>query len=482
MLKNIMHKALVIILFVIPLASLYAQQSHTLYFMNNVPETNLLNPAVQNECKLFIGLPVVSSLHVNLANSGFTMNQLLINEAPGEYSIDASNIAKKLGRRNYLSTEAYINLFGFGIRIKNRYYITFNIREREDFNLFYTKNLFSLAYKGNTQYEGGWLSLKGNGLQFNHYREYSLGISKVVDNYRTFGIRTKLLFGKLNFKTSRDNVDMFTENNTFDLFFNSDARIDASLPLSLDTVNGNLRVNDQYYPDDPVQILFNSSNIGFAVDAGLIYRYDEKITFQASLLDLGFIKYLTNQTNYTVQGELLYTGPLGDTIITRNYAWDLFDRINDSMSVSLSREPYTYYLSPRLYLGVSYRINRTLTGNVLIGSRIMKQKLQSGITISGIWRPYNHVAATFSWSFIHRSINNIGAGLALGRSPVQFYIVSDNVMGFIWPQSTKNINLRLGLNIILGCREKFNINNCGCYWLQKAEERQERRKKRFRKK
>lgn len=461
---------------------IYGQQSNTLFFLQNVPQTNMLNPAVQNECRIYIGLPAVSSFHINLANNGFTINQLFINEAPGEYSIDASKISKKLGKKNYLSTEADVDLLGFGIRIKNKYYISFNIRERDDFNLFYTKNLFSLAYRGNTQYEGEWLSLKGNGLQFNHFREYSLGISKVVDEYKTFGIRAKLLFGKLNFKTSRDNINLFTENNTFDLYLQNDIRLDASLPLSLDTVNEYLRLNNQYYSAELKNILLNRNNIGMAVDAGFIYQYDEKISVQGSLLDLGFINYHTNLTNYEIQGENAYFGPLGDSIVTQNYWWDLFDRINDSMQVSLTRKPYIYLLSPRLYLGMSYRINPKLVGNVLLGARIMKQKIQSGMTLSGVWRPYDQIAATLSWSVIHRSLKNIGAGIALGRSPLQLYIVSDNIVGFIWPQSTKNINLSFGLNIILGCREKININNCGCYWLQKAEERQERRKKRFREK
>ena len=37
--------------------SAYSQQSNTLYMMHDVPQSNLLNPAVQLNCKLFIGVP-----------------------------------------------------------------------------------------------------------------------------------------------------------------------------------------------------------------------------------------------------------------------------------------------------------------------------------------------------------------------------------------------------------------------------------------
>ena len=472
------------ILFLVLLAGIiriYGQQNHTLYFLHHVPQTNILNPAVQNECKVFIGLPVVSSLHVNLANSGFTMNQLLNAQTPGEYSIDASKIHDKLGQRNYLSSELYVDLLNIGVKIKEKYYFTFSIRERNDLNLFYTKNLFSLAYRGNTQYEGEWVSLKGNGLQFNHFREYGLGISKRVGQGMTYGVRAKLLFGKLNLKTTREDVRLFTEENTFDLFFQSDFRSDASIPVSLDSTDGNLRPDYEYYTTDPVELIFNRQNMGFAIDAGFIYRYDEKTILQGSLLDLGFIPYRSNLTNYSVKGGYVYQGPLGDTIITEDYLEEVFDRINDSMDVTLARESYLYLLSPRLYLGISYQLNRKLSANALLAARIMKQKFQSGLTISGIWRPSHQFAATVSWSYFHRSINNIGAGVVLGRNPVQFYLVSDNVLGFIWPQSTKNLNLRFGFNMIFGCRERHGINECGCYWLMEAEKRNERKQRLIRK-
>lgn len=480
MLDRIMHRILLLVI-LSGLVKIYGQQNHTLYFLHHVPQTNMLNPAVQNECKVFIGLPVISSQHFNAANSGFTMNQLLNTQTPDEYSIDVSKINKKLGKRNYFSSEGYLDLLGFGVKIKGRYYLTFGIRERNDLNLFYTKNLFSLAYKGNTQYEGEWVSLKGNGLQFHHFREFSLGISKIIDENTTYGIRAKLLFGKLNFKTTRVNVQLFTEANTFNLLFQNDFRFDASLPVSLDSSDGHLRINNEYYSTDPFELIFNRQNMGFAIDAGFIYQYDERTTLQGSLLDLGLIPYRSNLTNYSIEGEFPYEGPLGDTIITENYAWDLWDRINDSMEVSLTRESYINFLSPRLYLGITYRFNRKLSANALLAARITKQKVQSGLTVSGIWRPNNSFATSVSWSYLHRSINNIGAGLVLGRSPVQFYLVSDNVLGFIWPQSTKNLNLRFGFNMIFGCRERHRADGCGCYWLREAEERNERKQKLIRK-
>ena len=464
---------------------IYGQQSNTLYFMHSIPQSNLVNPAVQNECRLFIGLPAISSFHINIANNGFTFNQLIDNQSPGEYTIDAATLLDKLGNRNYFSTELYACIFAFGIKLKNRYYFTLNIRERDDLNVLYTKDLFSLAYKGNTQYEGQFVSLKGNGLQFNHFREFSIGISKAANEYTTYGIRAKLLFGKLNFSTTRNNVSLLTEENTFNLLFNGDVKFDASLPASLDYVDGNtLRANRNYYNNSLNDLIFNRKNYGFAIDIGIINKYSQNVILTGSILDLGFISYRSNLTNYSLEGAYAYTGPLNDTI--QSYFLNIFDQLNDTLQISLNRRQYISFLYPRIYAGLSYVYNKNFTFNILLFSHIIKEKVQSGLTLSANWRPSKQFGASLSWSAIHRSINNIGAGFFIGRNPVQFYLVSDNVVGMIWPQSTKNLNLRFGLNIILGCENKptgnkSNMNDCGCYWLRKAEERKERKKKFMRK-
>ena len=75
---------------------------------------------------------------------------------------------------------------------------------------------------------------------------------------------------------------------------------------------------------------------------------------------------------------------------------------------------------------------------------------------------------------MNRSLANLGFGLGYGRSPVQLYLVSDNILGFILPMSAKNINLRFGLNLIFGCREEVNLDDCGCAWLRDAERRRSR--------
>jgi hypothetical protein len=463
-----------IIILLVSIPGVEAQQSNTLFFMHSVPQSNFMNPALQAECRWFIGLPVISSVHINLANNGFTVNQLLESQQEGIYSFDAENLVNRLARTNYISSELYTHLLTIGHKRKN-YYFTFSIRERDDFITFYPKDLFAFVWRGNTQFEGDWISLNGTGVQFNHFREYAAGVSQKVDDYRTFGLRGKLLFGKLNLNTRKSKIGLFTQENSFDLIFVNDIKINGSLPVSLEIdPSGYYTITNEYYTTIP-DIVFNRRNIGIAFDAGFINEYDDKITFSGSILDIGAIYYRSNLTNYNVEGEFFYDGPLGDTIETESYFNDIINTFTGGSIIA--HKPYIYFLQPKIMLGATYKINDRINFGGLIAGKIYKQKFQSGLILSANSRFAKYFTASLSWSYIHRSVNNLGLGLALGRVPFQFYIISDNMMGMIWPLSTKNLNLRFGVNIIFSCYRKENISGCGCYWMQKEEERRERKYK-----
>ena len=411
----------------------------------------------------------------NIANSGFTINQLLEKQSDTSYVIDPDFVANKLAPRNFFTTELHTTLLAIGLR-HNRYYFTFTINEKDNIMIIYPRDLVSFALDGNTQYEGEWLSFRSMGLFFNHYREYALGISKQIDAVKTIGIRARLLFGKLNIETEKMNVSLFTEENTFNLLFDADAMANASFPYSIELNNGNYEFVPRY--DAPVMdYVFNRRNPGIALDFGFIYEYSDDLTFSGSLLDLGFIYYASNLTNYGLRGTYLYNGPLGSAVVSESYFQDLFNSLNASMDVELTYNSYFHFLDPELLLGASFKMNAKVRLNALLYNRFFKTKYQNGLMISMLSRPLKNLETSLSWSYMNRSALNLGVGIAYGRSPIQFYLVSDNMLAPLFPMSVKNVNLRFGLNIQLGCNQHEKIAGCGCYWLQQEEERRERKER-----
>jgi hypothetical protein len=473
--------SLFLLLFFFP-AVVLPQQNNTLFFMHSVPQANFLNPAVQQDCGLFIGLPFISSIHVNAANSGFTLNQLLEKQPDSSYRIDADFVANKLAPRNFFTTEVHTTLLAIGLR-HNAYYFTFSVNEKDNSMILYQRDLASLALNGNTQFEGQKVSMQSTGVFFNHYREYALGISKQIDEAKTFGVKAKLLFGKLNAETRKMNISLFTEENTFDLFFEADTRINASLPYSLSADNsGNYDVVEPY--NAPLMdYILNRSNPGFALDFGFIYQYTDELVFSGSLLDVGFIRYASNLTNYSLNGNFQYDGPLNDSIVTEAYFATLFNSLNANMEDNITADPYYHFLTPRVLLGAGLVVSPKITINALWYNQFHQMKYQTGLMISALARPLKNLETSLSWSYMNRSALNLGVGIAYGRSPLQFYLVSDNILAPLFPMSTKNLNLRLGLNILLGCSgRKEKISGCGCYWLQEAQEDRIRKENRIHRK
>jgi hypothetical protein len=295
------------------------------------------------------------------------------------------------------------------------------------------------------------------------------------------GVKAKLLFGKLNATTGSGDIRMFTQENTLDLMFETNTGFNSSLPYSMGIDANGIYRFDHRYSNSLAGFAFNRKNPGLAVDLGFIYQYSSKLTFSGSLLDLGLIWYRSNLTNYSLKGDYLYQGPGADSMIADRFLWDVFDALNANVNAELGHHSYVYFLDPRLYLGATYKLNDRLDANLLLYNRFLPIKIQTSVTASIVSRPLKNLETSLSWSYMNRSISNVGIGIAYGRSPVQVYLVSDNILGFFWPMSTKNVNVRFGLNLHFGCRDRFDINQCGCGWLRNAEERTVRKEK-FRRK
>ena len=453
-----------------------AQQSNTLFFMHSLPEANYINPAVQAECGIFIGLPLVSSFHESIANSGFTAGNIMTLYTDGSMKRKTDLNTDKLANRNYFLTELHSVLLAAGLR-RDDFYYTFTITEKDNAAILYTRDLVAFSQYGSNEFEGQSINLKGTRAMFNHYREFAFGVSKKYSANLTLGIKVKLLFGKFNFNTGNSSFGLYVEDGTRDIVFDMDGGFNSSLPYALTEERpGSYRFNKQY-DASILKHLMNARNPGFAFDFGFIYKYSDRLTFSGSLLDLGMIFYRSNLSNYNLTGNHIYQGPFGNGSIDGTYLWDVFDELNANMTEELTSNPYTYFLDPRLYIGAAYKLNKRYDLNVLMYNRLLPGKIQTGTTVSLLTRPAKALVTSISWSYMNRSVTNLGIGIGYGKNPIQLYLVSDNIVGIILPMNTKNVNLRLGINLNLGCREAFNIDQCGCNWLKDAEDRRLRKEK-----
>ena len=472
---GIRAKILTLIIFSFQFLFIKAQQSSTLYFMYTLPESNLLNPAVQIPCKVFVGMPLLSSIHLNYSNTFFSYNDLISHSANDSLKINANYFLTKPGTRQDIETEFQISLLNFGFRYKE-YYFNFNLSDKMDLGLFYPTNWFQFILKGNSNYAGQTLSLGGAGVYGNYYREWAFGVSKIIDEKFTFGVKAKLLFGKANLTTSQSDLGLNTALPVFYLTGTSKFSINGS-PISLKIdPNGVLKSVDLPGSNDPLSLLLNRQNKGFAADFGVIYKIDNKITLSGSVLDLGFIHWKYAPEKINESGSFVYKGFVvnSKTFSISNFQ-QIIDSLKSSYKFSTSASAYNTFLSPIMYLGGTYNFTRSINAGLMARNELYHGKLLTSVSASvNAWYS-KYFAASLSWSYINNSLDNLGAGISMRTPAFGLYVISDNVYGAFKYKSARFLNIRFGINFLFGCSSGVNIKKMlakkGCEIYHESDEK-----------
>lgn len=427
----------------------YAQQDLTLYNMKAVPQRMYDNPSFRpTDTTIFIGLPVLSSLYFNFANTGFKYSDVI---QPDGDSLKANvaNMISQLAKQNYIMLSFHTDLLSFGFPIKKNY-ISFNVTERVDLRFGYTQDFFNFLWKGNADPSiiGQTINLAPS-LNAMHYREYGLGLSRPITDKLKVGAKLKYLYGEEDINTENTNATIYTDPNSFDITAQDNVNVNTSgvIDNSFNSSNGNF---------NPMAYLFKKQNTGAAIDLGATYKLNDKLSFAASVTDLGFITWgsqLTSYTNDNSNASFTYNGIDLNQFINNNQLQinnvlqNTADSAKKIFKIDSSGHKYTTWLTAQTYLSANYKLLPNSTVGALFYAQIFNGNILPGGSLSFSQEVGRWLTASLSYSAYNRSYNNIGVGLALGGSPVQFYFVSDNILGMFQPQNAKNVMLHFGVNI-----------------------------------
>ena len=459
------------------------QQSNTLYLLHQVPQSSLLNPAVQLQCKWYVGIPVLASVHTSYSNTAFTWNDLA-----GSSQWNLYGIEEQMHRADLFSAEASVHILSLGYRHQG-YYFTFSISDRAHVHPTFPGDLATALLHGNAAFAGeraSFNALRPNGY---YHRNYAVGLSRVFSPRWTGGVRARLLFGKASLYTGRSRSGLTTDENSFRLLLEGDYILNSSFPLIF-TEDAEGNISDVTPGEIEVsRMLMNRRNPGFAIDLGAIYRYDEKITLSASLLDLGLVRWRTDLTNISARGSFSYDGVRpGSRLISAAYVAEMRDSVISAFDVTRTGTPYSSFLPVQLFLGGSYRVSDMLMVGVVNRNVFFRSKVHSSATFLATADLFERFTAGLSWSLLNNSVKNIGAVLAFHGRGFQFHLVSDNLTGFFDPFNTRSLSLRAGFNLMLGCprekKGKYRTETYGprpaggdCTWSRKYRFRKKYRKK-----
>ena len=506
--KKILLSNLILIIIIIFGSSIVSGQDQTIYSMRHLRQSISDNPARQHPCRVYVGLPGISSEYLNIENTGFTYNDFNFTEIPGapdtaNYRVDYENFYNALRPVNHFNFENQINLLEVGFVVRD-YHITLGASNKIVQRFSYPQSMFDI--KDGTYYEDGHpLSFTNIGEDFTVYNEFKLGVSKEIIPGLVVGMTLKYLVGLVNFHTKTFNLDWYTstsDTSNYHYTINTQFDFRSSSPVIWEPIFDEqglpTGIESPYPLDDPKELktfmqeslkdslksyLF-PKNRGLGIDLGVVYKINKSFTVSASVIDLGYIKWKNNaKIISTENSDFIFEGldpakyintygiamsikdkDIRDSIIG-NFQNDIIDTLMALSNPEIKNEAYKTRLNTKIYLGANYSPTEWFDVGLLYRAYFYKTKMHNALTLSANANFWKGWSFALSYTMQNYSYNNIGIGMAYKVGPMQLYLVTDNIalpvfatnkMDFAnkWMKGTKQYTMHFGFNLYFGCKDK----------------------------
>lgn len=421
-----------------------AQYSHTLYWMQHVPQSGYTNIAMQTAPSWYIGMPALSAYHLGAANTGFAYRDMISRNHLNERIYDDDKLIRALDSRNNLDFYFHSEWIAFGFASGQNFF-SFALTEKIGGSFSYTDDFVAFFLKGDEYFndQNRPENLSGLGIQMHHYREFSAGYSRQWTDYLTAGARAKLLFGMGNIWVEKSDFNAFTNPETDGVRLETDFLVNTSLPFVISPIEDGIDDIDV----DPVDYLLNLDNPGVAIDLAAVYKPAKNITLSASIVDFGFIAWKSNVENFRANGSFDFESldlNDGDTFD------ELLDSLKNALNYTETTNNYRRSLNPYLFVGGAYELSPAHSFGILSGMRFMDDGIIPKLTISYNYRLSHIFGASLGYSIYGNNYANLGGGFYINAGPLQIYLVSDNMFGFVQPQRMQMTNVQFGLNWVFG--------------------------------
>jgi hypothetical protein len=474
-------KYILMVVLAVLIADASAQNSQVLYYMN-IPQNHLANPALRPSNSVYIGLPGLSGINLNVNNNFVNFSDVFLKGQPKDSIItflhpdyDVNKFLDKIKDKNFFEPEFTIPLFGVGFSVGRSGYVFLDINERVAGNVVLPGDLFSLALKGNEGFVGSKIDLSSLRAGLKYYHEFGIGFSRNFTDRLRIGVKGKLLFGIAG--ASVDNKSLgITVNDDYSHTLDANLTVNISGPV---TVYENSKHNiDSIVIDDSrlktssgiVDFLSGKKNVGLGLDIGATYDITDRLVVSAAITDLGFITWKKDVVNLKANNQFKFSGLnmldfFNGTKTIDELGKDMLDSLKNAFVVSNSKASFTTYLPFGISFGGSYNVTKKFSVGLLSYTRVIDKQLREALTLSANINLGNALSTSVSYTAANKRYDNFGAGLAFRTGIVQFYLVTDRIpvmwnkikdksSTIVIPASWNTVNLRLGMNLVFGNRNK----------------------------
>lgn len=462
-----------------------AQNSQVLYYMN-LPQKHFLNPALRPTNSVYIGLPVLSGVNINLNNNFLNFSDVFMNSETTDSVIsilhpdyDIDRFIPKIKDINSFEIQSAIQLFGLGFNAGKDLYIFFDVNERVEGNIALPGDIMRLGLLGNEQFVGDKIDLSSLRTDMKYFREAGLGFSKNFTDRLRLGLKGKLLFGAGSASLENNSLGV-TVNEDYTHIFDADMAVNISAPLIFyENAEGDIdsiKFDEDRFdtPREIIDYLLSAQNMGLGLDIGAEFRITDRLAVSAAVTDLGYIKWKRDARNIVAKSSFEFSGIDMLDVYEREISLDslvkeLQDSLINSFSYNNSEAPFTTYLPVGISAGGSYNLTNSISVGVLSYTRIIGKQLREALTLSANVNLNNSFSVSLAYTAANHRYDNLGFGLAFRPGIFQFYFLADR-LPVTWnkiiadgrtvplPASWNTVHLRLGMNLAFGNKTQKKVD------------------------
>lgn len=431
------------------LQGLHAQTDLSSLLLNDTWQQMSVNPALQPD-GIVINLP---GLYNNLWVTNITFNDLVV-EQNGENVLDINNAIDKMGAQNILRQDLDVETVGIGFHIGGLG-LSLGHRLRFDALIEYPKTLAQLIWEGNAQFVGQTVGF-GPSFDLTAYHEIALGASYKIGEKIQLGGKVKLLSGGANLNTQRNDLQLTTSDDVYQLTLDADLLVNSAGTLNYDGLR-DINVDFNFGNFDTESIL--GGNTGLAFDLGVAVQLG-KLQLAASAIDLGAeITWEDGVSNYTLDGTFEFEGlDVAQQLFNDEESFgSVVDSLYNTYEPEETNVSYTTTIGAKYFFSSQYEVSEDITVGLIGFMDRYREVNSAAVALTGSINFSPILRLGGFYGLRNERADNLGVNATLSLGPVRVMAATDNIISAFRPKDSHLANFRLGINLAFG-REKETMD------------------------
>ncbi|OEJ99298.1 hypothetical protein A8C32_09025 [Flavivirga aquatica] len=459
----------------------FSQNKQLLYGFSEIPQSLLLNPGGKiSENKGYFGIPLLSHLHLNIGSSGVSAYDLFADDGI-DFNTKLENVVNNMKPEDFFTATQQLEIFSGGFEFGNTHekseYLSFGLYQELDFIAYFPKDYAILALEGNQSNINKPFKLDHLSLSADVLSVFHVGYNKKVNSKFTYGVRGKIYSSIANINSVKNKGSFITvpgQNNIYNHVFDLDLEARTSGIASLVDDNS----EEDYDENENIKTirkrLMFGGNLGLGMDLGFTYQITDQLTFDSSLLDIGFIRHSKDVESYKVKDRFVFEGvdplivPTEQGQTADEYWTDIEEEFEDLFTVDTTATKYTTWRPVKFNASLNYAFGEKLSEDCncimedspylnAVGAQLYAIKRpkspQLALTAYYYRRLFNGLRVKATYTIDSYSFNNIGLGLSAHLGGANFYLMADNFIEYRNVYNVQSVSLQFGFNYIFNKNE-----------------------------